>query len=44
MLRKKKENLEGETKSDKRRCIYTLLECHVNLDIEGFEDIRTTDW
>ena len=39
MLRKKKENLEGVTKS-KNEDVYTLLECHVDLDLEGFEDVN----
>ena len=24
--------------------VYTLLECHVDLDLEGFEDARSRDW
>ena len=37
-ITKKEQELEGvqQTKQDD---IYTLLECHVNLDIEGFEDM-----
>jgi hypothetical protein len=37
-LRKKERELEGTRKSGKQDDIYTLLECHVNLDLEGFED------
>jgi len=34
----KERELEGSKKSGKQETIYTLLECHVNLDLEGFED------
>ena len=34
----KERELEGSQKTGKQETIYTLLECHVNLDIEGFED------
>ena len=34
----KERELEGTKKSGKQETIYTLLECHVNLDLEGFED------
>jgi len=34
----KERELEGTTKS-KEEDVYTLLECHANLDIEGFEDV-----
>jgi len=37
-LEKKERELEGTRKSGKQDDIYTLLECHVNLDLEGFED------
>jgi hypothetical protein len=37
-LRKKERELEGTRKSGKQDDIYTLLECHVNLDLEGFEE------
>ena len=37
-LNKKERELEGTKKSGKQEPIYTLLECHVNLDLEGFED------
>ena len=36
-VEKKERELEGQRKS-KDDDIYTLLECHVNLDLEGFED------
>ena len=35
----KKDSLEGVTMSGQiLKMIFTLLECHVNLDLEGFED------
>ena len=37
-LRAKEKELEGTTKTGKPDDMYTLLECHVNLDLEGFED------
>jgi hypothetical protein len=37
-LDKKEHELEGMRQSGKNEDIFTLLECHVNLDIEGFED------
>ncbi|MEL0176677.1 MAG: hypothetical protein VW810_00070 [Pelagibacteraceae bacterium] len=37
-LNKKEHELEGTRKSGRNEDVYTLLECHVNLDIEGFED------
>ena len=39
---KKEQELEGveQTKQDD---IYTLLECHVNLDLDGFEDVNPED-
>ena len=36
-VEKKERELEGTSKS-KDEDVYTLLECHINLDIEGFED------
>ena len=36
---KKERELDGTKKTGKAEEMYTLLECHVNLDIEGFEDI-----
>ena len=35
----KEKELEGISKSGKQQTIFTLLECHVDLDLEGFEDI-----
>jgi len=35
----KKRELEGTSKSTRTESVYTLLECHVNLDLEGFEDV-----
>jgi len=37
-LAKKERDLEGSKKTGKNEPVYTLLECHVNLDLEGFED------
>ena len=37
-VEKKELELEGTTKSGRDDDIFTLLECHVNLDLEGFED------
>jgi len=38
-LSKKERELEGTKKTGKNEPVYTLLECHVNLDLEGFEDM-----
>ena len=38
-LEKKERELDGTKKSGKNEPVYTLLECHVNLDLEGFEEI-----
>ena len=35
----KERELEGTTKSARMESVYTLLEFHVNLDLEGFEDV-----
>jgi hypothetical protein len=35
----KEKELEGTKKTGKPDDVYTLLECHINLDLEGFEDI-----
>ncbi len=40
-LNKKERELEGTKKSGRQEPIYTLLECHINLDLEGFEDQGT---
>jgi hypothetical protein len=37
-VEKKEKELDGTKKSGKQENIYNLLECHVNLDLEGFED------
>ena len=34
----KERELEGTKKSGRPDQVYTLFECHVNLDLEGFED------
>ncbi len=36
-VKKNERELEGQTKT-KDDDVYTILECHVNLDLEGFED------
>ena len=38
-LKEKERELEGTRKSGRPDDMYTLLECHVNLDLEGFEDM-----
>ena len=38
-LEEKERELEGVTKSQRVDPLYTILECHVNLDLEGFEDL-----
>ena len=38
-LEEKEREVEGVTKSQRIDPLYTLLECHVNLDLEGFEDV-----
>jgi hypothetical protein len=38
-LAKKERELEGAKKTGKNEPVYTLLECHVNLDLEGFEEV-----
>ena len=37
-VEKKERELEGTKSTGRQEDIYTLLECHVNLDLEGFED------
>ena len=37
-IEEKERKLEGMTKGRDER-LYTILECHVNLDLEGFEDM-----
>ena len=36
---KKERELDGTKKTGKNESVYTLLECHVNLDLEGFEEV-----
>ena len=38
-IAQKERELEGIRKTDSDPDMYTLLECHVDLDLEGFEDI-----
>ena len=38
-LKEKERELEGTKRTGRNLNIYTLLECHVDLDLEGFEDI-----
>jgi len=38
-VKQKERELEGITKTSRAENLYTLLECHVNLDLEGFEDV-----
>ena len=38
-LERKEHELEGTRRSGKQDDMYTLLECHTNLDLEGFEDV-----
>ena len=37
-VEKKEKELDGTKKVGKQEPVYNLLECHVNLDLEGFED------
>ena len=39
-LKDAERKLEGTTRSARNEQLYTLLECHVNLDLEGFEDLH----
>jgi hypothetical protein len=38
-VEKKERELDGTKKVGKQDPVYTLLECHVNLDLEGFEEV-----
>ena len=38
-VEEKQKSLAGTTKVGRQEDVYTLLECHVNLDLEGFEDV-----
>ena len=39
-MEEKQKDLAGTKKTGRQEDIYTLLECHVNLDLEGFEDVN----
>ena len=39
-LKDAERKLEGTSKTTRNENMYTLLECHVNLDLEGFEDLH----
>ena len=39
-LEKKELELEGISQTGREEDVFTLIECHVNLDLEGFEDRR----
>ena len=41
-VEKKERELEGSSKS-REEDVFKLLECHVNLDLEGFQDINPAD-
>ena len=38
-VEQKEKEIAGTKKVGKQEDVYTLLECHVNLDLEGFEDV-----
>jgi hypothetical protein len=38
-LKEKEREIEGIQKTQRTEPLYTILECHVNLDLEGFEDL-----
>ncbi len=40
-IQKKERALEGATKGRDER-MFTILECHVDVDLEGFEDLDPT--
>ena len=42
-LEKKERELEGTKKTGKNEPMYTVLECHVNLDLEGFEEVDSNN-
>jgi len=42
-LEKKERELEGTKATGRQQPIYTLLECHVNLDLEGFEEVDSNN-
>jgi hypothetical protein len=39
-VKSKERQLDGVTMSGQTEDVFTLLECHVNLDLEGFEDMN----
>jgi hypothetical protein len=39
-LKDAERKLEGTQRTSRNEQLYTLLECHVNLDLEGFEDLH----
>ena len=39
-VEEKQKSIAGTTKVGRQEDVYTLLECHVNLDLEGFEDMN----
>ena len=39
-IKSKERQLEGVTMSGQTEDVFTLLECHINLDLEGFEDMN----
>jgi hypothetical protein len=38
-LTKKEREISGTNKTGRQESVYNVLECHVNLDLEGFEDM-----
>jgi len=42
-LEKKERELEGTKKTGRNEPMYTVLECHVNLDLEGFEEVDSNN-
>ena len=42
-VEEKQKSIAGTTKVGRQEDVYTLLECHVNLDLEGFEDVNPQD-
>jgi hypothetical protein len=42
-VQRKEHELEGRSKSGRDDDVFSLLECHVNLDLEGFEDVNLED-
>ena len=42
-LEEKQKSIAGTNKVGRQEDVYTLLECHTNLDLEGFEDVNPQD-